>query len=83
MKILVEKGGEWSRYSTLPKRRAFWISHLWGKGKKHDVSGFCRVAYTREYWNEFFFDDFEDFKRKLEPCLEEDMLKEFSVGKDK
>lgn len=41
-------------------------------------TGICRVSYTRVCYNEFTFDGWEDFKDKMMPCMEEELIRDFS-----
>lgn len=43
------------------------------KGKQ----GICRVEYSKDYYNEFEFYGSKDFRSKLIPCIESQLIKEF------
>jgi len=43
-----------------------------------NAKGICRVEYTRTYYNEFEFDGLDDFNCKISPCIDNDLIKEFS-----
>lgn len=75
MKVNISFSDGTYKYLDNPSKRkmAGLYSRLTGK------SGTCRVSYTRTYYNEFQFDGGEDFRRKILPCLEEELIKEFSV----
>lgn len=38
-------------------------------------SGRCCVNYSRSEYNEFSFEDTKDFRDKIKPCVERNMLK--------
>lgn len=48
-----------------------------------DVAFEARVMYNRkeDFFNEFQFTTFKDFKEKLEPCLEKELLKDMIKDK--
>ena len=41
--------------------------------------GTCRVEYSYEFYNEFEFSDEKDFKHKLGPCVEKEMVNGFTT----
>lgn len=43
-----------------------------------NLKGTCVVHYSGQYKNEFDFDSPDDLRVKLWPCLEEDLVREFS-----
>ena len=42
------------------------------------LKGTCVVHYSVQYKNEFDFDSPMDLREKLTPCLEEDLIREFT-----
>lgn len=77
MKIFVNINGQTSIYPSLPKRREFWIRRLCESHPKSEFLGTCRVSYSSTYYNEFDFNGYDDFRNKVLPCLEEELLKDF------
>ena len=43
----------------------------------HGKDGYCTVEYRRGWKNEFEWNGWDDFKKKVSPCIEKQLLKEF------
>jgi len=65
--------GTYKHLLKTSKRKLGKVNTL-AKNKK----GICRVEYTRTYYNEFEFDGRDEFLHKLMPCIDNDLVKEFS-----
>ena len=46
--------------------------------KMGDISGTCKVTYSKDYTNEFEFDSAKDFRFKIDPCLDKELLADFT-----
>ena len=64
--------------NSLGKRR---ISQFLSLRKKEDGyhAGTARVTYKPGYYNELEFDGIDDLKHKLWPCLERELVNEFTA----
>lgn len=76
MKVKIRFSDGSYKYLENPSKRkvSSLISRLGNK------SGICRVEYTTGFFNDFLFNGASDFKDKIEPCLEEELLKDFCKG---
>lgn len=49
------------------------------KAKSATIRGEARVEYAPDYYNEFDFNGEADFKRKVLPCIEKELVNEFKM----
>lgn len=45
------------------------------------ITGTARVIYSPAYYNEFDFDSEDDFKDKILPCIEKELVDDFKMVK--
>lgn len=51
------------------------------RNNKANISGEARVRYAPKEYNEFSFDNEGDFKDKVHPCIEKELLKDYELDK--
>lgn len=72
LKLILNDGT--SKVSTNPTKRQISTFLTWAK---EPFIGTAIVQYKKDYVNEFDFDSIEDFKHKVFPCLEKDLVDSF------
>ena len=65
------------RHTTILTKRKMSGLQTELQGKGHIIKGRCRVEYSKEFFNEFDFTSGSDFRSKVEPCIEKELLDEF------
>lgn len=77
MQVIINFSNGTHRYIKSPSKRK--IGGLYGGIS--DKVGNCVVKYTKDYYNEFNFSGWEDFKNKIMPCLDASLVKEMEGSK--
>lgn len=77
MKVKINFNDKTYNYLNNPTKRKLsgLISRL---ASKKTFSGTCIVEYKRSFFNEFDFVSYEDFIEKIDPCLDTQLIKDFS-----
>lgn len=78
MRVTLQINDKTYNYTTSISKRKMTgaISRL--ERENANLKGTCTVHYKGQYNNEFDFDSPDDLRTKLWPCLEEDLIREFS-----
>lgn len=77
---MFDKNGKMIQSTTLTRKIAFRrFVQVNSNSESKFKWGLCRVTYNRSknYYNEFNFDSYDDFVEKFNPCVEEALIKEF------
>lgn len=77
---LVFSTGTYS-YSTFVTKRKIAALYTIENSKAGVSGGTCRVEYSSEYYNEFQFTDLADLMYKVSPCIEKELMNEFTKTK--
>ena len=74
MKIVVTINGKPSTYSSFGKRRILGLGSTISRRNMGVFEGHARVDYGHGFTNEFDFTDSSDWRKKIAPCIEDELL---------
>lgn len=78
MSIRIVLDDKTSRYSSKLTKRKLSGMLTTLERQNADIAGTCTIEYSRGFWNAFSFKSSDEFLSKGLPCLEKDLIDEFS-----
>lgn len=70
------------KYSSFVTKRKIESLYTMLTAQNGIYDGTCTVEYSRDFYNEFEFSDEKDFKYKLGPCIEKELINGFTTAQE-
>lgn len=78
MRVKIDFNDGTTMYPSQPSRRKIAVLLRERTAKNGVFEGRVLVVYSKDYRNEFEFDSKQDLEAKLWPCIEPELVKDFS-----